>query len=67
MAWPTSSASATLATAAFGAGAGAGNWGSFDPYPRRPADVNGDGRDDLVGFGEAGTYVALATFSGDFI
>ncbi|MBD0272733.1 MAG: VCBS repeat-containing protein, partial [Acetobacteraceae bacterium] len=54
----------TLATTAFGAGPAGGSWTSYDRYPRRPADVNGDGRDDLVGFGENGTYVALANPGG---
>ncbi|MFI7494142.1 FG-GAP repeat domain-containing protein [Kocuria sp. M4R2S49] len=30
-----------------------------DQHERELADVNGDGRDDIVGFGNAGTYVAL--------
>ncbi|MDC0670778.1 FG-GAP repeat domain-containing protein [Nannocystis radixulma] len=32
--------------------------------PRVLADVNGDGCDDLVGFGDHGVVVALSTFSG---
>ncbi|GAB4175063.1 MAG: hypothetical protein Fur006_05320 [Coleofasciculaceae cyanobacterium] len=43
-----------------------GGWTSFDKYPRQLADVNGDGRADIVGFGEAVTYVALATGGGTF-
>lgn len=50
----------------FGRAASAGGWTSHDRYPRTLADVNGDGRADLVGFGEAGTYVALANGSGGF-
>jgi Ca2+-binding RTX toxin-like protein len=42
-----------------------GGWSSFDRYPRRVADVNGDGRADIVGFGEAGVYVSLATGDGN--
>jgi len=35
-------------------------------YPRFAADMNGDGMADLVGFGEAGIYVALAKGDGSF-
>lgn len=41
-------------------------WSSADRYPRVLADVNGDGRADIVGFGEAGVYVALAKGGGGF-
>jgi hypothetical protein len=51
---------------AFGASPGAGSWSTDDHYPRELADVNGDGRADVVGFGEAGVYVALANASGGF-
>jgi hypothetical protein len=44
----------------------AGGWNSNDRYPRELADVNGDGIADIVGFGEAGVYVALATGGGHF-
>ncbi len=40
-----------------GMGANAGNW-KIDRHPRMLADVNGDGRSDIVGFAEAGV-VAL--------
>jgi hypothetical protein len=33
-------------------------------HPRTLADVNGDGRADVVGFGHGGVYVALSTGSG---
>jgi FG-GAP-like repeat len=56
----------TLATAQFGAGASAGGWSSYDRYPRRLADLNGDGRDELVGFGENGVYVVFNNGSGGF-
>ncbi|MEA2920141.1 MAG: hypothetical protein QOF07_104, partial [Bradyrhizobium sp.] len=45
---------------------GAGGWNSDDHYPRELADVNGDGMADIVGFGEAGVYVSLATGGGSF-
>jgi hypothetical protein len=45
---------------------GAGGWSSNNTYPREVADVNGDGRDDIVGFGEAGVYVSLGTTAGTF-
>ncbi|WP_431303425.1 VCBS domain-containing protein [Sediminicoccus sp. BL-A-41-H5] len=50
----------------FGAGASAGGWASDDRFPRQLADVNGDGRADIVGFGDAGVWVALADGSGGF-
>jgi hypothetical protein len=46
---------------------GAGGWSSDDLFPREVGDVNGDGRDDVVGFGSGGTWVALGTASGDLI
>jgi hypothetical protein len=54
----------TFKLAAFGSGAG--GWSSDDTYPRMLADVNGDGKDDIVGFGSAGVYVALASGGGNF-
>ncbi|MCJ8504546.1 VCBS repeat-containing protein [Kocuria flava] len=44
-----------LLTPEFGYGAG---W-TPDRYPRLLGDVNGDGRDDVVGFGFSATYVGL--------
>ncbi|WP_031273483.1 VCBS repeat-containing protein [Kocuria atrinae] len=35
-------------------------------HPRLLADVNGDGRDDIVGFGDQGTYVALGRVNRTF-
>nr|WP_267871810.1 VCBS repeat-containing protein [Nostoc sp. CHAB 5715] len=37
-----------------------GGWTSFNQYPRQLGDINGDGRNDIVGFGNADVYVALA-------
>jgi subtilisin family serine protease len=45
---------------------GAGGWSNDDKYPRFLADVNGDHMADIVGFGESGVYVALATGGGSF-
>ena len=39
-----------------------GGWVSQDKYPRHVADVNGDGRDDIVGFGSNAVYVSLSEF-----
>ena len=36
-------------------------WVSFDRYPRTLADVNGDAMADIVGFGDTGTHLALAS------
>jgi len=47
-------------------GTGAGSWSSDDTYPRELADVSGDGRADIIGFGQAGVYVSLATGDGHF-
>jgi hypothetical protein len=55
-----------LAAHAFGAGPSAGGWLNYDQYPRQVADVNGDGRADIIGFGNDGVYVSLANTSGSF-
>ncbi|SDS21050.1 Repeat domain-containing protein [Halopseudomonas litoralis] len=47
--------------AAFGTNQG---WGDQDKHPRELADVNGDGRLDIVGFFNDGIYVAFGTASG---
>src|SRR5262249_13716038 len=52
----------TFELAAFGTMAG--GWSSDSTCPRRLADVNGDGSADIVGFGQAGVYVSLATGRG---
>jgi len=41
-------------------------WNSDNTYHRELADVNGDGKADIVGFGQAGTYVALSNGDGTF-
>ncbi|RXW11673.1 hypothetical protein EST38_g14182, partial [Candolleomyces aberdarensis] len=46
-------------------GAVAGGW-HIDKHPRFVADVNGDGRGDIVGFGDAGVYVAIGNGNGTF-
>jgi hypothetical protein len=56
----------TFALAGFGAGPAGGGWSSADKYPRELADVNGDGRADIVAFGDAGVYVALGKSDGSF-
>jgi len=52
--------SADLAIAFYGTSTGAGGWTSQDKYPRWAADVNGDGKADIVGFGNTGPSVALS-------
>jgi hypothetical protein len=42
----------------------ASGWNSFNTYPRFTADVNGDGFDDLVGFGGSFVYVSLSNGAG---
>ena len=41
-------------------------WSSNDLFPRELADVNGDHRIDLIGFGLDGVYVALGNGDGTF-
>ncbi|WP_298199282.1 FG-GAP-like repeat-containing protein [Novosphingobium sp.] len=53
----------TLGLANFGQASG---WSSDNLYHRELADVNGDGRADVIGFGQAGTLVALARADGTF-
>jgi hypothetical protein len=43
----------------------AGGW-RVDMHPRFLADLTGDGRADIVGFGEAGVWVALNNGNGTF-
>jgi subtilisin family serine protease len=57
----SSYANAALWIGAFGKEAG--DWLSQSLYPRMLGDVNGDGRADIIGFGQSGVHVSLA---GDF-
>jgi hypothetical protein len=50
-----------LVLAAFGKNQG---WGDQNTHPRQLADVNGDGRQDIVGFFNDGVYVAFGTATG---
>ena len=43
----------------------AGGW-RVDRHPRSMADMTGDGRADIVGFGDAGVYVSRAQADGTF-
>ena len=43
----------------------ASGWNSFDQYPRLCADMDGDGRTDIVGFGNS-TYISYAQSDGTF-
>jgi FG-GAP-like repeat len=54
----------TFELAAFGVNAG--GWSSNDTYPRTLADVDGDGKADIIGFSSAGVYESLATAGGHF-
>jgi Pro-kumamolisin, activation domain/FG-GAP-like repeat len=53
----------TLAVANFGYDAG--GW-RVEDHPRFLADVTGDGKPDIVGFGNAGVYVSLNNGNGTF-
>ncbi|WP_194539872.1 FG-GAP repeat domain-containing protein, partial [Pseudovibrio japonicus] len=44
----------------------ASGWSSQDLYPRMLADINGDGRADIVGFNQDATFVALGQSDGSF-
>ena len=46
-------------------GYGAGGW-RVDQHPRFLADVTGDGRADIIGFGNDGVWVALSNGDGTF-
>jgi hypothetical protein len=64
---PTPSfAPAVLALNSFGAGFLGGSWTSDDAYPRMLADINRDGRADIIGFGGNGTFFALGQADGSF-
>jgi len=56
-------AAPVVAVANFGVDQG---WTSGNIFHRELADVNGDGRDDIVGFGTAGVLVSLAQANGNF-
>jgi hypothetical protein len=58
--------SAFRAISEFGSSVTGGGWTSNGIYPRTAADVNGDGRADLIGFGDERVYVALANADGTF-
>src|SRR5207253_1991192 len=47
-------------------GLNAGGWSSDNTYPRQLGDVNHDGLADIIGFGNAGVWVARATGGGHF-
>jgi hypothetical protein len=59
----TTFASMALGLNDFGQGQG---WSSFNLFHRAIGDVNGDGRDDIIGFGYAGTLVSLSKGDGTF-
>ncbi len=60
----------TFQAAKIGIGGGlynpANGWESFDQYPRQLGDVNGDGKSDIIGFGNNATYVSLGKSDGTF-
>ena len=41
---------------------GDGGWTNQDTYPRYLADINGDGKADIVGFAHHGVYASLSNF-----
>jgi hypothetical protein len=56
-------AAPSLVVGNFGQG---GGWATDTQYHRELADVNGDGRADILGFGQIGTWVSLANANGTF-
>jgi Ca2+-binding RTX toxin-like protein len=55
-----------LALSRFGSGSDGGSWTTQSRYTREVADVNGDGRADIVGFGGDRVYVSLGNANGTF-
>ncbi|HEV7265842.1 MAG TPA: VCBS repeat-containing protein [Falsiroseomonas sp.] len=53
-----------LVVASFGVDAG--GWMSQNMHPRSLADINGDGRTDIVGFGNSGVWASLQNSTGSF-
>jgi hypothetical protein len=47
-------------------GGAAGGWLNVASQPREMADVDGDGRADVIGFGSRGVYVSLGQADGTF-
>ncbi|WP_254563763.1 BPSL0067 family protein [Oscillatoria sp. HE19RPO] len=43
-----------------------GGWSDNNNYPRLLADVNGDGRADIIGFGASDVFVSLSNGNGTF-
>ncbi|MEH2105848.1 FG-GAP repeat domain-containing protein, partial [Nostoc sp.] len=43
-----------------------GGWTNNNDYPRMLADVNGDGKADIVGFGASSVFVSLSNGNGTF-
>ncbi len=60
------SGASTRSLGDFGASRAAGGWSDAHRFPRALADVDGDGRLDIVGFGGAGVLVARGTIGGGF-
>lgn len=60
---PNGYSTATVVVDNFGQAQG---WSTQDAFARTTGDVNGDGKIDIVGFGVAGTYVALGNGDGTF-
>jgi hypothetical protein len=54
-------ASSILRLTAFGAGAG--GWNSNDTFPREVADITGDAKADIVGFGSSGVWSSASSVS----
>jgi hypothetical protein len=44
-------------------GTNAGGWSSNDTYPRELADITGDGKADIVGFGSTGVWSSASVVS----
>jgi hypothetical protein len=49
----------------YGSGDASGSWSSQNTYPRLLADINNDGKADIVGFADTGVYTSLANSNGD--
>jgi hypothetical protein len=54
------------ALSGFGQTTAGGGWTNQNTFTRQVADINADGRADIVGFGASGTFYALGQADGTF-
>jgi hypothetical protein len=59
-------ANAFKALDSFGSSNAAGGWTKQNSFPRELADIDGDNRADIVGFGATGVWIAFGNVAGTF-